>query len=267
MKKAAVNFGNVSKAYAKGRNDLPADVIPRLTHRGTKLRGNTVVDLGAGSGVLSRELSKSGARVYGVEPSKEMIEEAVRLEEERSGPVKYIQEYAEDTRLPGKMADTVTVLRAWHWMNTTAASKEVKRLLKPGGEFLVMDSGFSKRSPLLQATFRIVESHMTSGKAAPAGSKAYSKQFIHSFPVEWFEEWKNASFDLQETFKWPYDVAFTADTWCDRVASLSWLAAMNESQREAALAELKQYMNETYALDTVHTIAHNFYVARLRVDA
>lgn len=63
-----VDFGNVAKLYALYRNDLPQELLKTLKLRGVKLKGKKLVDLGAGTGVLSRALYKEGAEVIGIEP-------------------------------------------------------------------------------------------------------------------------------------------------------------------------------------------------------
>ncbi|MGE1166121.1 hypothetical protein [Peribacillus simplex] len=39
-----------------------------------------------------------------------------------------------------------TVLRAWHWIDREETLKEVRRVLKDIGSFIVMDSGFTSTS-------------------------------------------------------------------------------------------------------------------------
>lgn len=50
-----------------------------LKLRGIHFNNKSVVDLGSGTGVLSRALHKEGATVVGVNPSKELIEEAKEM--------------------------------------------------------------------------------------------------------------------------------------------------------------------------------------------
>ncbi|MES9740342.1 class I SAM-dependent methyltransferase, partial [Peribacillus frigoritolerans] len=71
-----VNFGNVAKNYVQYRNDLPVELLESLKLRGIDFNNKKVVDLGSGTGVLSRVLHNEGAAVVGVEPSAELIEQA-----------------------------------------------------------------------------------------------------------------------------------------------------------------------------------------------
>lgn len=89
------------------------------------------VDLGAGTGKLSRALMEHGLTVTAVDTSAPMLETA------RRGPTGAALAThlapAESTGLPTGSADLVTVAQAWHWFDAEAASAEVVRLLAPGG--------------------------------------------------------------------------------------------------------------------------------------
>lgn len=92
-----------------------------------------VVDLGAGTGKLSRALAERGAlagrdlHVIAVDPSEDMLRHA--------GHPRITPRVAtaENTGLPAHSADLVTAAQAWHWCNTEAASAEVRRILRPHG--------------------------------------------------------------------------------------------------------------------------------------
>nr|WP_269845717.1 methyltransferase domain-containing protein [Salipaludibacillus keqinensis] len=176
--------------------------------------------------------------------------------------IKYINSYSEDTLLETGQFDYVTVLRAWHWFDSEKTLSEVKRLLKNDGTLLVMDSGFLSKSKLIKDTLEIIKGHMPTGQLKPAGTKAESKQTINGFPIEWFQEWKENNFDLQETYKFTYTVSFSAEEWCGRVASLSWLTGFTDQKRTEILDGIYNHvMNEFGEID--HPVEHGCYVTIL----
>ncbi|PSL42981.1 methyltransferase family protein [Salsuginibacillus halophilus] len=256
------NFGNVAKAYAQHRNDLPDELMASLKLRGIHFHGKDVVDLGAGTGVLSRAMSREGSAVTGVEPSAELIAEAKSIDESEDMNINYICNFAESTDLQSAAFDCATVLRAWHWFDRQKTMDEIKRLLQPGGKLLVMDSGFTSKSKIISDTAEIVKSYMPDGKIKPAGSKADASQLIHSFPVEWFEEWKQGGFDLKETYKFNYTVSFSNESWCGRVGSLSWLTNFDEYQKQEVLDKIYTHLTNEFG-DVEHHIQHGCYVAIL----
>ena len=90
------------------------------------------IDLGAGTGKLSRALVGRGLEVTAVDTSAAMLETA-RRREASAGTLTTHLAPAEETGLPGGTAELVTVAQAWHWFDAEAASAEVVRLLAPGG--------------------------------------------------------------------------------------------------------------------------------------
>lgn len=251
-----VNFGNVAKSYARFRNDLPVELLESLKLRGIIFNNKKVVDLGSGTGVLSRALLKEEAFVIGVEPSAELIQEAKEIDKKEGCRIKYVNAYSEATY------DFITALRAWHWFDSEKTLTEIKRILKDNGSLIVMDSGFISKSKVIVDTLDIIKKHMPNGKLKSAGSKANSMQLINSFPVEWFKEWQEHQFDLQETYKFNYSVNFTNEEWYGRVSSLSWLSVFDENERNNILDEIYMHLDKEYR-GIKHNILHGCYITVL----
>lgn len=256
------DFGKVAKGYALYRNDLTDGLFDGLEKRGLTVRGLSVADLGSGTGVLSRILLEQGAEVTGVEPSAGLIREAKLIDAESDVEIDYVNRYAEDTGLPEKSFDAVTALRAWHWFDGPAVLNEVKRILKPGGELLIMDSGFVSDDPVVRETMGRLKKAIP-GRIKPAGRKADSAQSINSFPVEWFAEWQAHGFELTELYNEAYTVAFTLDTWCERIKTLSWMLHLEESERDEIMDGLKPHLTGLFG-DRTYEVGHKLYVVLLK---
>lgn len=65
---AAIGFERSADAYERGRPDYPPAVVDWIAERCGIGPGTVVVDLGAGTGKLSRALDDRGAEVVAVEP-------------------------------------------------------------------------------------------------------------------------------------------------------------------------------------------------------
>ena len=92
----------------------------------------TVADIGSGTGIFSRLLLRTGARVMAIEPNASM-----RAEAERSlaaeGGLTSIAASAEETTLPTASVDLVTAAQAFHWFHPERTRAELSRILRPGG--------------------------------------------------------------------------------------------------------------------------------------
>ena len=126
----ATSFGGVADAYERARPEYPADAVRWLA-------GDTpadVVDLGAGTGKLTRGLVALGHRVIAVEPLPEMLEQlraAVPGATTVSGS-------AEAIPLPDASADVVVCAQAFHWFDHLTALPEIARVLRPQGRIALV---------------------------------------------------------------------------------------------------------------------------------
>jgi SAM-dependent methyltransferase len=67
--------------------------------------------------------------VIAVDPSADML----RVAADRIASLRTIVGSAESIPLPDDSVDLVTVAQAWHWMDAELATREVVRVLRPGG--------------------------------------------------------------------------------------------------------------------------------------
>jgi SAM-dependent methyltransferase len=125
-------FDTVADRYAAGRPGYPAALYDTLeTILGRSLAGAEAVDLGAGTGIASRQLAARGARVTAVELSRPML---ARLAAD-SPAVCPVQGSATAIPLRDGCADLVTCAQAWHWIDPARGIPEFLRVLRPGGVF------------------------------------------------------------------------------------------------------------------------------------
>jgi ubiquinone/menaquinone biosynthesis C-methylase UbiE len=121
----ALSFASVAESYERSRPGYPDDAVSWLA--GTDPLD--VVDLGAGTGKLTRSLVALGHRVTAVEPLSEMLAHL----RDAVPKVTAVEGGAEAIPLPDASADIVTVAQAFHWFEQGSALAEIARVLRPGG--------------------------------------------------------------------------------------------------------------------------------------
>jgi SAM-dependent methyltransferase len=124
-RRQASSFGAAAAAYERGRPPYPAEAVDWLLPQGA----SRVLDLGAGTGKLTRQLRDRGLDVAAVEPSEGMREQLARAV---PGAAVYAGS-AEEIPLPDRSVDAVLVAQAWHWVDRGRAVPEAARVLVPGG--------------------------------------------------------------------------------------------------------------------------------------
>ena len=213
---AATGFARSVEAYERARPEYPPEAIAWLARELDLRPGRTVVDLAAGSGTLSRPLAALGCEVIAVEPVAEM--------RAAIGPTaRALDGTAERMPLEDASADAVTVGQAFHWFDGPAALAEIERVLRPDGALaLVWNRRPTESSALHAAISEIIAPYR--GDAPAHGSGAWREAFAGRELSEWRHEFAQR---------------LDADGLADRVGSTSFVAALDDVERERVLARVR----------------------------
>jgi SAM-dependent methyltransferase len=123
----ARSFGQVAERYDRYRPGYaPAALVWALGERPRR-----VMDLGAGTGILSRLLRQLGHDVIAVEPDEQM---RTRLAEVSPG-IHAVGGRAEEIPLADGSVDAVVAGQAYHWFDRDRTHAELARVLRPDGVF------------------------------------------------------------------------------------------------------------------------------------
>lgn len=215
---AAVGFANAADVYERARPSYPQEAIDWLVAQTGLGRGRTVVDLGAGTGKLTRLLLPTGARVVAVEPIAEMRAHIEGAE--------VLDGTAESIPLPDASADLVTVAQAFHWFDHERALPEIHRVLREGGSLVLVWNMRDLDDPLQRGVEELLQPFRDGVPGQVAGT--------------WREPLaRSGLFGNATVGEFTYAQRFTADDLCDRVASTSYVAAMRPVDRDELLVRVR----------------------------
>jgi SAM-dependent methyltransferase len=140
----ARSFETVAAAYERHRPEYPEEAL-RWAAEQLGLEGRArVLDVGAGTGKLTRGLVALGFEVVAVEPGKPMLEQlriAVPDAEALEGP-------AESIPLPDASVGVGFAGQAFHWFDRAKALPELYRVIWPGGGLALLWNWWDERDPL-----------------------------------------------------------------------------------------------------------------------
>jgi SAM-dependent methyltransferase len=170
MSDSALSFGSAARLYDSIRPTYPVPAIVRALGA----EPVRVLDLGAGTGLLTSALRAAGHEVVAVEPDEQMRAVAA----ERHPGLRLLAGSAEEIPLPGASVDAVVVGQAYHWFTPEKALPEIHRVLREGGVFAPIWNVRDERAPWVAALSRIV------------GSEGYGLETAWQYgPVApWFSE-------------------------------------------------------------------------------
>lgn len=131
MEPSAV-FASKAEKYAKYRWRYAPEAIQTIFDQTGITSDSWVADIGAGTGLLTREFAGKVRRIYAVEPNPEM--RAIAARELGCFPAcRVIYGRAEATTLKSHSMDLVCAAQAVHWFDPEASRVEFYRILSPGG--------------------------------------------------------------------------------------------------------------------------------------
>lgn len=161
-------FGAKVADYVASRPDYPAAMFDWLQAEGALRPGIAVADVGAGTGLLTRDLLARGAQVLAVEPNAAMRAACDRLLDGAPG---YRSAHGQAEALPAAdtSLDLITAAQAFHWFDVPLARREFDRVLRPGAAVALMWNDRVDDDALTQDTNRIFERFGGARRAAMLG--------------------------------------------------------------------------------------------------
>ncbi|MEV0805600.1 class I SAM-dependent methyltransferase [Micromonospora sp. NPDC050200] len=153
----ALSFGAAAAEYDRFRPRYPDEALRwALDGLATPAR---VVDLGAGTGILTRGVLALGHEVVPVEPDPGM---RAQLAVATPGTTP-LAGSAEAVPLPDGSADAMLVGQAYHWFDKEPAHAEIARVLRPGGVFAPIWNTRDERVAWVAELSRVAHLGDTSG--------------------------------------------------------------------------------------------------------
>ena len=123
------DFSKQAKAYVKARPNYPAEMLDQLVRVVDVHAGDGVIDMAAGTGILTADLVKRGFNVLAVEPNDAMRGMGKRLVKDAA----WLKGTFAQSGLNENAAPWMTVGQALHWANLDQALPEFRRVLSDGG--------------------------------------------------------------------------------------------------------------------------------------
>jgi ubiquinone/menaquinone biosynthesis C-methylase UbiE len=125
-------FDEIAAEYDRRRPAYPDELVDRACQVAELGSGDHVLEVGCGSGQLTRSLAARGLHVTALEPGTNLMALA-RQNLEGAGQVEFVNGWFEDAALPRGQYRAVFSASAFHWIDPEVSWQRAADVLVPGG--------------------------------------------------------------------------------------------------------------------------------------
>ena len=193
-----------------------------------------VLDLGAGTGRLTRELTRRFAAVVAVEPDDEM---RALID---CGTV--LGGTAEAIPLEDGSVDCVFAGEAFHWFDAPRAIAEIARVLAPGGGLAIVWTHWWETEPLLP-------------EEAVGILREPFERFAAQRPIPWDGVFDDSPFEPLRNEEFAQELAVDTETLLGMYSTTSSLALLPEAERTELFARVRPLLGDAYRLPVKHRLS------------
>jgi SAM-dependent methyltransferase len=220
-REARAGFGLVADAYERGRPDYPPALVGRLVDLLGGRPRPRILDLGAGTGKLTRRLTARGLEVVAVEPEPAMRDRLAGTAPDAD----VLAGVAEAIPLPDGSVDGAVAAQAFHWFRPDEALVELHRVLRPGGRLALVWNVRDVKVGWVHRLGRMVEALAGDVPRYRAGTLPAGFRRTRLFGPVRHERFRHVQVMDRAEVR-------------DRVASVSYVAAAPAAVRDALLADV-----------------------------
>lgn len=245
------DWGRTSADYARFRDIYPEQFYQKILDRNLCVDGQSVLDLGTGTGVLPRNMYRYGAKWTAADISENQIQQAKILSEGMN--IDYRAVSTENMDFPDDSFDVITACQCFWYFDHETVMPKLCRMLKQEGSILVLYMAWLPfEDKIAEASEKLVLKYNPSWSGAG--------ETLH--PIE-ISDCYREKFALTYHEEYSLEVPFTRESWNGRLKACRGIGA-SLSEKEISLWEEEHKKLLLQIAPDEFTVLHYGAIAELR---
>ena len=239
------DFGKTSANYAKFRDIYPEEFYKKLVELKLGVKGQNILDLGTGTGVLPRNMYKYGGNGTGTDISDNQIKYARELSQAAGMDIEYKVSSSEDLEFPAASFDVITACQCFGYFDKSIILPKINSFLKADGHFAVLFMAWiPSENEIAAKTEELVL------KYNPDWNGCNMQRYPVTEP-----DWAAPYLTLANGVGFDVPVTFTRESWHGRIKTCRGIGASKLTAEEIAAWE-KEHLAFLSTLPETFDIIH-----------
>jgi ubiquinone/menaquinone biosynthesis C-methylase UbiE len=210
------DFGGTSLDYSKYRDIYPESMYAKLYDAGIGRQGQTILDLGTGTGVFPRGMYRYGAKYTGIDISEEQIQYAIKLSKEQNMDIEYKTCPAEAAGFESNTFDVISAVQCFIYFDIKKVMPEIWRMLKGDGKFIaIWMSWLPQEDTIAAETEKLVLKY----------NPAWTGFGYRRSQENWTPELDKDHFEAGAKISYSEKIKFNYETWTGRIRACRGVSA------------------------------------------
>jgi SAM-dependent methyltransferase len=221
------SFGGIAADYDRYRPGPPDEALDWLLPESAK----DVLEIGAGTGALTRKLIRRVPHVRAVEPDPRMR----TVLEDRVPQAEVVEGRAEEIPADDSSFDAVIAASSWHWVDEDLALPEVARVLRPGGMLCLLWNGADRSVDRMRELWAGGQA-LGPDQADAENSRRHDRHRVHLGAESPFTEPEH------QVIRW--NMSMSKDDLLGWAGTYSEVIVMDEPQRQERLETMARFLED-----------------------
>lgn len=251
------SFDRVAALYNQYRVGYPPDVVAKIIDWGHICLGSRVLEVGCGTGQLTRPLLEHGAHVDAVELGQSLAGLA-RLNLAAYSQLSITVARFEEWALPSSPFDAVVCATSYHWLDRKVRAQRCAQALRAGGSLVVVYPHYVSGEHL--SFFEDTQQYYV--KWGLSTAPYFRLPNASQVPTKYQDIDECPDFSTVERHYIPKTRTFTRDEYVGLLQTDSLILALPHAARDGLLADIAELIDTCYEGVVVRDFLYEVAVGR-----